>query len=543
MFEPAAHRLAAAGLLGASLGGYRAFVLAGRDPERVQRRLLGRIIAQNRDTEFGRRQGFASIQSYEDYRDAVPPCEYEDLRGQVERIMEGAQAVLTAEPVIALVPTSGSASATKLIPYTETLLRQFRAAVSPWLASLLLHSPALRGGSQFWITSPHTKPDAPRSAVPVSFIPDAAYLNPLQLRCCGSLMCVPPEAGTLSDTDSFLYLNALFMLRAGNLRLISVWHPSVLSILLDAIERQYDELVWDVREGTISEAAVPDPAQRAMFSPCLEPCPGRAKRLENCRGDFADIWPELAVISCWTEGWSGRSVPSLKKRFPRVEVQPKGLLATEGVVSIPIGPEGSRAAAAASHLLEFEEGSGAILPLWEIETGREYSVLLTTGGGLYRYRLHDRVRVSGFFNRLPALEFLGRDNCLCDLAGEKLHLAHVESVIEGAQRELGLEFDFAMLAPREAGPGYVFYYHAARDPDAAALQEIVERGLCENYHYRHARNLSQLAPVRLFRTGEAPQRAYLERITAGSGGLGDAKLLALRSETDWHRAFTGSFAT
>ena len=536
MFESTVQHLASRGMLASSMSRYAAFMRASRRPEEVHRGLLHAVIAANRETAYGRRHGFSSIRSYEDFRTA-PVCGYEDLEEHIGRIRQGEKAVLTSEDVLALVPTSGSSSATKLIPYTPSLLRQFRAALTPWLASLFLHTPALHGGSQYWVTSPHTLPgDAADSRVPVSFMPDGAYLSALQMRCCSRLMCVPHETSAVADTESFLYLSALFLLREENLRLISVWHPSVLSILADTIERRFAELTRDLRQGTISASAVPDPASRALCVRHLRPCAGRAALLESIdpgAEGFRRVWPELKVLSCWADGWSAHSLPALAGRFPQAAIQPKGLLATEGVVSIPIGAAGGRAAAVTSHFLEFKDsGTGDILPLWRIEKDRIYSTIMTTGGGLYRYELNDLVKVTGFFNSLPLLEFLGRDNCLSDLVGEKLHLGHVEAVIQQAERELGTHFSFAMMAPDETGSGYVFFYSAANDPDTATLQAAMEQGLMENYHYLHARSLSQLAPLRLFRTCGNPERNYLEKIAGACGGMGDANCLpCARRET------------
>lgn len=42
---------------------------------------------------------------------------------------------------------------------------------------------------------------------------------------------------------------------------------------------------------------------------------------------------------------------------------------------------------------------------------------MPTDGGLYRYRLHDLVRVTGFYNQAPCLEFLGRDSLVSDNRG------------------------------------------------------------------------------------------------------------------------------
>ncbi|MBH0189715.1 MAG: hypothetical protein HP493_13010, partial [Nitrospira sp.] len=49
-------------------------------PDAVQRQLLSTILFLQRDTRFGRRYGFASLRSYEDFVRAVPVLGYEDLR-------------------------------------------------------------------------------------------------------------------------------------------------------------------------------------------------------------------------------------------------------------------------------------------------------------------------------------------------------------------------------------------------------------------------------------------------------------------------------
>ena len=62
--------------------------------------------------------------------------------------------MLTADRVKLFQPTSGSSSATKLIPWTATLGREFRRGISPWLAALYRRKPALLGGTAYWSISP-----------------------------------------------------------------------------------------------------------------------------------------------------------------------------------------------------------------------------------------------------------------------------------------------------------------------------------------------------------------------------------------------------
>ncbi len=189
-------------------------------------------------------------------------------------------------------------------------------------------------------------------------MPDAAYLSAFRCAAAAGSCACPMKQRQWPTRRAFSTSAPFFCFAQENLRLISVWHPSVLSILADLIERRFTELIRDLRLGAISTSAVPEPASRSLFARHLRPCPGRADYLESIdirAHGFAGIWPNLKVLSCWADGWSAHSLPALAERFPQAAIQPKGLLATEGVVSIPIGRAGHRAAAVTSHFLEFTD--------------------------------------------------------------------------------------------------------------------------------------------------------------------------------------------
>src|SRR5207244_6244599 len=56
----------------------------------------------------------------------------------------------------------------------------------------------------------------------------------------------------------------------------------------------------------------------------------------------------------------------------------------------------------------------------------------STAGGLWRYRLGDRVVVDGFRNKCPSLTFIGRSEDVSDLCGEKLSAQFVKEAIDEA---------------------------------------------------------------------------------------------------------------
>jgi hypothetical protein len=238
------------------------------------------------------------------------------------------------------------------------------------------------------------------------------------------------------------------------------------------------------------------------------------------------IWPRLGLISCWGDAHAALSLPELARAFPGVEIQPKGLLATEGFVTIPFA--GAWPLAIRSHVFEFlsEDGGGPRFA-WELDEGGTYSVMLTTGGGLYRYRLQDRVRVEGFLESTPSLHFLGKEGHVSDLRGEKLHESFVAGALARVFAKTGMTPRFAMLAPEDEGPtGYVLYLEA-KEPPPAGLAEELDEELLANPHYRLCRALGQLAAVRVQRLEKDAYSRYLEHCRRQGQRMGDVKPLAL----------------
>jgi len=222
------------------------------------------------------------------------------------------------------------------------------------------------------------------------------------------------------------------------------------------------------------------------------------------------LWPRLALISCWADASSRTLAENLQELFHGVEVQPKGLMATEGCISFPLVGRTGAALALRSHFFEFEEvdsaeghmdtASGTCRLAHELERGGRYSVVLTTGGGLYRYRLGDIVEVVGFENRCPLLVFHGRSSATSDFVGEKLCETHVRSVVESVLADVRIAAKFAIVVP-VARPRlhYRFYLQpsSADDvlPQSTRLVEQLQQGLEQNPYYRHAVQMGQLGRI------------------------------------------------
>jgi hypothetical protein len=367
------------------------------------------------------------------------------------------------------------------------------------------------------------------------------------------LLVAPVGLTRMPDLTAFRYVTLLSLLAAEDLALISIWSPTFLTALLGPLEEWQEQLCDDLRHGTLSTELPgaaqsgsrrrawlrPDPARAAFLSRTLQADAPRCDRLRR-------IWPRLALISCWTDAAAARFLPDLQRLFPGVEIQPKGLLATEGFVSFPLLDRPGAALALRCHFFEFEELAGTHCRLaHELELGSRYRMILTTAGGLYRYQLRDEVEVVGFEQQCPLLRFAGKSDAVSDLVGEKLSEEHVRAVLDDIFRRLALQPHFSLLAPiLGRPPRYHLYVQAAgfssASPLLGLLRERLESGLARNPHFRQARAAGQLGPIgisALAAEGNSAWNLYERRCLEEGQKCGNIKPMALDRRMGWDKVF------
>jgi hypothetical protein len=482
------------------VGAARRFAAALREPAAAQAAWLRVRVARDAESVFGREHGFGGMDGYAEFARRVPLRGWEEFAPWVERVRRGEERVPGAERVTHLTPTSVSSGARKLIPFTAGLQAGFSAAVGAWMTDLVRQRPGLLGGPAYWSVSPVAAGDEDASgAVRVGYADDAEYLGGARAWLVRRALAVPAAVRHERDMGEFWRKTLVGMLGRRDLRLISVWHPSFLELLLEEAEGRWDE----VCDGILN-------TRRAVELRRLGP-----------RG-WTRWWPELRVVSCWGEQAAEPGWRELEKKFPGVLVQAKGLLATEAAVTVPW--RGEYPLAVTSHFFEFVDEAGGVRRAHELERGRHYEVVVTNGGGLWRYRLGDVVECTGRMAATPTLRFLGRAGNVSDLRGEKLSEAFVAEVLRGLWAKGGRPAVARLRAWEAAGSaGYELEISGASG-DEAKLAERVEAALAANPHYALARKLGQIEPVRVVALHE---EAALEGLRAHRGRVGDAKPVVL----------------
>lgn len=486
------HRVGHRLLQSAVRAGSERFAAALSQPERVQRQQLAQLLSQVSDTAVGRQRGVRSYWNWEAFSRELPATDYADWRVDVELARAGERGRLTQSPISRFQPTSGSTSAIKWVPYSRRFLAELDAAISPWLADLYRRYSGLQQGSHYWSLS--WVPTELRAQLRGDINDDSQLLSWGKRLLAGATQAVPDAVAQAPTSDDSLFATLAYLLADESLAMLSVWSPTFGLGLLEQLSHWREELVevladghWGQRESALSALRCPQVPRRAAL---LRQWTGRPD------ADFVRaLWPRLAVVSAWDTAAAAPWAAALREAFPQAEFQGKGLWATEGVVTIPYRDR--YPLAVTSHVYEFEDAhSGAIVPPWQLDMGQEVMPLLSTGSGFLRYRMNDRLRVTGHLGRTPCFQFLGRNDGV-DLVGEKMATVHVQAVLDALPYAPGFRPVTVLALDRGVGvaakPGYVLLVDAVTDTPPAAsaaeersLAQALESRLSTHFHYQLA---------------------------------------------------------
>ena len=95
----------------------------------MQQKLFTQLIAQAKDTAFGKDHHFDEIKTYTDFKKRVPVRDYEGLRPYIDRVAAGEAGVLWPGKPAYLAKTSGTTSGVKYIPISaQSMPEHIKAA-------------------------------------------------------------------------------------------------------------------------------------------------------------------------------------------------------------------------------------------------------------------------------------------------------------------------------------------------------------------------------------------------------------------------------
>ena len=382
------------------------FLASLQEPERVQAEFLREhILAPNRDCELGRRLGFERIETLDDYRKAVPISSYETYADLIERTVQtGEQGLVTGDAIKRFFLTSGSTSRSKYIPVTNRFVRNKSRTFGIYWSLVFEAHPAAHQGRMVTNFSDSGKAVLSPGGLPCSS--ESAYwagvTRATQLK---EKPLIPKSVAQIGDSDSRYYAIARILLEE-QFAVIMTLNPSTILLLFQKVAQYAEQLLHDVEHGGISGAglSVGDEV-RAYVAARYPGNPARAaelRALEAPPGLLAHrVWPQLALAISWRSPMLSPYIELLGPHFQGVAQRDYILMASEGVMAVPIEDDRSGGVLViGANLYEFvpedeiERPDPTVLSPHELEVGRTYVMILSNASGLYRYNIGDVVRVA-----------------------------------------------------------------------------------------------------------------------------------------------------
>ena len=517
----------------------------------VQRALLFEKLKRCAETRFGRDHGFSAIKTLEDFRRQVPISTYEYAAPYIKEVTNGRfDALFPAdEQILGFACTTGTTGEPKLNPVTLTWLREYLRSWEIWGVKGIVEHPEMIGTKVLQVMGPGDLDRAP-NGMSIGMV--SSFANRLQNRIYRSFYAVPPEVANIRDSLA-KYYTTLRLAMTSPVGLLVAITPANLLRLAKIGDEQREHLIRDIHDGTLSASMdVPQALRQKIARSIQVKRPERARALEQIIEKTGTLYPKdywpLSLIACWLGGTVGYQSRELPRYYGAVPMRDLGLVSNEGRHTVPLRdgtPEGVLAVDGSYY--EFvaadERGSpqAQVFECHELEVGREYYIIMTTSGGLYRYDIGDLVRCQGYVGQAPVLEFLRKEGQCADMEGEKVSGHQVAQAVEVAARELGLSVDCFMAVPVRRDGQVPYYAVLVERPvieDLSVARQflrIVDREVIrQNVMYAGKRNDRYIDSPQLVRLAPGTWSDYVAAETQRSGtGDSQYKHPALVPDTSW----------
>ena len=535
---------------------------ASRNCKKTTEKTLRGILEYAKDTEWGKSHNYAEILAAKNaeelfalWQKNVPPTDYEDLRPMIERHKNGEENVLFPGKPMMYATTSGTTKEPKWIPITnEYYSNCYSKMTKLWLHSFQMHRPKVFENKCTSIVGKAIEGNAPDGTVYGS-------VSGVTRRDCPEFIkglyaedhCV----FGIKDYKARYYT----IMRTGieqDVHLLVTANPSTIVEMQNNVNEFFDSYVTDIENGTLNKDLNIEPEIRATLESIYKPNPARAAELRALKEKYPVIlpkhyWPNIQVLTTWKCGNTHVYMDKFKDSFPEhMNHQEFGYFASECRAGLVLNGQDDTVLFPHMHYFEFisaddlDNPNPKFLQLHELEKGKRYSIFVTTYAGLYRYNMNDLIEVTGFFGKIPTIQFIQKINGIISMTGEKLHEKQFIEAVKETQKDTGIELRFFVGFADIENSVYKFYYEFAdNDKPLAELQKqaddftkIVDKKLKEiNCEYEVKRDSLRLKdPISYVMQKESFETYKARCIDQGSRD-GQFKLNLLMQDEKRHAMF------
>ncbi len=513
---------------------------AARDPKETQDRVLRGIVRANARTRFGTDHGFGRIANYEDFSTTVPVQDYEALRPYILEQEAGKGPALTQSSPFFYAVTSGTTGEPKVVPVLRSTLTAYQQEQRLQAYLQYRYCPMAFTGKLFGIAGPVVEGYRP-SGLPLGSISGQLYASLPSLMRTNNVL--PTAVYDIKDAGIKYQVMMCFALTAPQITYMIGANPSSFLRLLDTLNQTHEVLADCVERGSLAGIhGMPDDLV-ARLDPYLHADPARARDLREAIRErelsYAELWPEIRLVSVWTGGSCGVALTALKRLLPAMtNIMELGYLASELRGSITVDAHtGAGVPTLQHHFFEFIEpsewdvGRREFLRLHELQVGVDYYVVVTTAAGLYRYFMNDIVRVVGEFEVTPTIRFIQKGRGVTSITGEKVYESQLLQAVAETAKESEVTPLFIMALADEAEAVYRLYVEVdvSHVRLSASLAKKIDERLAQcNMEYRSKRSSGRLAPLQLYWLKPGSGEAYKQYCLAHGQREGQFKIVALQ---------------
>ena len=365
--------------------------------EQLQREVLAHLVNKAKDTEYGREHLFAATKGYEDFIHNNPVNTYEELKGDIDRMRQGEADILWPGRVKWYAKSSGTTNdKSKFIPVSPDGLKHVHYKGGADVVALYLrNNPKSRmfDGKGLILGGSH----APNYNLPGSLVGDLSAILIENINPLVNLVRVPSkQTALLSDFEVKRDRIAREAMNKNvtNLSGVPSWMLSVLNRMMELSGKTHLE----------------------------------------------DVWPNIEVFF-----HGGVAFTPYREQYEKLITSPnmhymETYNASEGFFGIQDDPADKSMLLMLDYdvFYEFQEmGTDNIVPLWGVEKGKNYAMLISTSCGLWRYMIGDTVK----FTSTNPYKFVisGRTKSFINAFGEELIVDNAEQGLKYACEVTGAQ--------------------------------------------------------------------------------------------------------
>ena len=440
----------------------RKYLSQSKKSDKVSEKMLLKLMKKNKDTVFGKKYDFANINSIEEYQKKVPYTSYEDYQEYLDRTAEtGEQNLITANKITFFAKTSGTTGVTKRIPVVDDSYKPYIGCVAHNYAFLLREMKRKGVSAGKGLNTTETECTMTKGGIREGFISSYALASSDLVL---STICLPREMDGYGDNIDMKYIKARYSLQDADLIFLMSIFMSNLCDLMKYIFDNYQMLVNDIRTGTINESINLPPDLRKKLEKNLVPAPERAEQLrqifvnEPNEGIIPKLWKKMSLVVAIGTGEFTPFTEKMKYYCGEDVAFSYGMYAaSEAVVATAMNTEEKDyllvVDGAFFEFLPIDDENSTPLLLHQLEVGKLYEVIITNRSGLYRYRIKDVIRVTGYHNKTPLIQFAYRKEQLINITGVKLTIEHITTAIKNFQKQVGVSIsDYSLYTDTDFTP-------------------------------------------------------------------------------------------